>query len=566
MIVLIDNYDSFTYNLYQYFARLTNEPIRVFRNDEIDLERLEALHPSHLVISPGPGRPEDAGISVAAIKHFAGKIPILGVCLGHQAIGYAFGSRIVGAKRIRHGEAEEISLDGKGLFRTIGQKAIFTRYHSLVVAEEGLSTELEVTARSSDGDIMGLRHRSLPIEGVQFHPDSVASSEGEALIKAFLNYRREAFAFKQVFEKALKGIHLERSEAEAFMEDLTEGALDTPRIAAMLTAISAKGVHAEELAGCAAVLRRKKTPFLADSVAGGFQDLTDTCGTGGDGLGTFNISSMAALVAASCGVPVAKHGNRAVSSTSGSADFYEALGIPVNLSPPEARQLLQDTNFVFLFAPLYHGAMRFAAPARKALGIKTLMNLIGPLSNPADATYQVIGVYDAGLLETVAQAAHMLGIRRVLTVHSRDGMDEISPCAPTDIVEIDESGELHRIVFDPAGLGFGTYDFKELMGGDARTNANLARDLLAGAGRPALEAAVAFNAGAALYVAGRVNSIAEGAAQAAEALASGRVAAKLEELRSYEERFCKKASVAQPSDKGSSGETRGMEEKGKASA
>jgi anthranilate synthase/phosphoribosyltransferase len=168
----------------------------------------------------------------------------------------------------------------------------------------------------------------------------------------------------------------------------------------MLTALSAKGPSAEEIAGCAAVLRRKKTPFLAPNGSGlqdglqpqAFRDLTDTCGTGGDGLGTFNISSMAALVAASCGLPIAKHGNRSVSSKSGSADFYEALGIPVTLSPAEGRAMLAETNFVFLFAPVYHGAMRFAAPARKALGIKTLMNLVGPLSNPADAAYQVIGV------------------------------------------------------------------------------------------------------------------------------------------------------------------------------
>lgn len=531
MIVIIDNYDSFTYNLYQYFAHLTKESIRVIRNDEIDLEGLEALAPSRLVISPGPGGPEDAGISVDAIRHFAGRCPILGVCLGHQAIGYAFGSPIVGARYIRHGEVEEINLDGKGLFRTIGQKGTFTRYHSLVVSEEGLSPELEITARSNDGDIMGLRHRILPIEGIQFHPESMASTEGEALLQAFLNYRRDAFAFKATFEKTLRGENLTRSEAEAFMEELTEGSLDTPRVAALLTALSAKGPSAEEIAGCAAVLRRKKTPFLVDGSAP--QDLTDTCGTGGDGLGTFNISSMAALVAASCGLPIAKHGNRAVSSRSGSADFYEALGIPVTLSPDEARSMLRETNFVFLFAPVYHGAMRFAAPARKVLGIKTIMNLVGPLSNPADAAYQIIGVYEESLLETVAQAAHLLGVKRVLTVHSRDGMDELSPTVPTDIVEIDESGSVRRFVFDPAALGLGTYDFSELRGADARYNADLALDLIAGAGRPALEAAVAFNAGAALYVAGRVSSIAEGAKMAANALASGAVAEKLEELRCF---------------------------------
>lgn len=529
MIVIIDNYDSFTYNVYQYFAQLSSEEVRVVRNDEIDIAGLEALSPTRLVVSPGPGRPEEAGISVAAIRHFAGRIPILGICLGHQAIGYAFGGTIVGAKRIRHGEAEEIGLDGRGLFRTIGTKAVFTRYHSLVIADEGFPSELEITARSSDGDIMGIRHRRFDIEGVQFHPESIASEGGEALIKAFLSYRREPFAFKATLERLIAGSDLDRKTAESFMEELTEGALDTARTAALLAALAAKGPTAAEIAGCAAVLQRKKTPFAPAGVVP--IETTDTCGTGGDGMGSFNISSMAALAAAACGLPIAKHGNRAVSSKSGSADFYEALGVPVNLSPQAALALLEKTNFTFLFAPLYHGAMRYAAPARKALGVKTIMNLVGPLSNPADAKYQVIGVYDASLLRPVAEAARLLGVKKVLTVRSRDGLDEISPCAPSDIVEIDAGGEVSEYVFDPKEHGFGGYEGEELLGGDAAENARLACELAGGAGRPALKAAVAFNAGAALYVAGRATSIVDGARMAAQALESGKVAAKIDELR-----------------------------------
>ncbi|MFA6507626.1 MAG: bifunctional anthranilate synthase component II/anthranilate phosphoribosyltransferase, partial [Treponemataceae bacterium] len=471
MTLLIDNYDSFTYNVYQLIARLSAEPVIVIRNDEIDIAGIEALKPKRLVISPGPGRPEDAGISVAAIKHFAGKIPILGICLGHQAIGYAFGGDIVGAKHIRHGIAEEIALDGRGLFRTIGGKSVFTRYHSLVIAESTLPAELEITARAADGDIMGVRHKTMDIEGVQFHPESIASEAGELILKAFLTYRREPFAFKSTLEKLLARQDLDRETAESFMEELTDGALDTTRTAVLLTAFAAKGPAAAEIAGCAAVLRRKKTPFIAKV------PVTDTCGTGGDEMGTFNISSMAALAAAACGLPVAKHGNRAVSSKSGSADFYEALGIPVNVSVAEAQTLLEKTNFTFLFAPIYHGAMRHAAPARKALGIKTIMNLVGPLSNPADAPYQIIGVYEKALLRPVAEAARLLGVKRVMTMRSRDGMDEISPCAPTDIVEIAEDGTVTEYVFDPKAEGFGLYDHAELKGGNAVDNARLARDL-----------------------------------------------------------------------------------------
>lgn len=540
MILIIDNYDSFTYNVYQMVSRLSNEEVRVVRNDAISIQDIEQLAPSRIILSPGPGRPEDAGITVEVIRHFAGKIPLLGICLGHQAIGYAFGAAIVQAKRICHGEAQEITLDGRGLFRTIGTKGTFTRYHSLVIDEKTLPAELEITARSSDGDIMGVRHRQHLIEGIQFHPESIASTEGEALIRSFLQYRREPFPFKKTFEKAIQGIHLKQEEAEAFMEELTDGTMETAQVAAFLTALAIKKPAPEEIAGCAAVLRRKKTPFpLGVQIS-----VADTCGTGGDGQGSFNISSMAALVASACGLPIAKHGNRAVSSKAGSADFYEALGIPINLHPSQAAKLLEDTGFVFLFAPLYHGAMKHAAPARKALGIKTIMNLVGPLSNPANAAYQVIGVYDRDLLEVVAQAAHLLGVQRVLTVHSHDGFDEISPAAPTDMVEIDEKGNLTHLTFDPEKEGFGRYSREELAGGTAQENVRLARNLLAGAGRPAIEAAVAFNAGAALYVAGRASSISEGARIAADCLSTGRATKKLEEIISVGKRITEAVGVS----------------------
>ena len=232
MIVIIDNYDSFTYNVYQALAKITNEEIRVLRSRECTIADIEKLNPSRLIVSPGPGRPEDAGVSVEAIKHFAGKLPILGVCLGHQAIGYAFGAKIVQAKFIKHGIAEEIDLDGKGLFRTIGKKNIFTRYHSLVVDEATLSSDFEVTARATDGDIMGIRHKTLPIEGVQFHPESIASGRADEFFKAFLNYRREPLDVRGILNTLTEGKDLSRETAEMFMEDLTDGIMDERQMAA----------------------------------------------------------------------------------------------------------------------------------------------------------------------------------------------------------------------------------------------------------------------------------------------------------------------------------------------
>jgi anthranilate synthase/aminodeoxychorismate synthase-like glutamine amidotransferase len=189
VVFVLDNYDSFTYNLVQYLGEL-GETIEVRRNDQITIAGIEALHPDRIVISPGPCTPQDAGISIDLIRHFAGQMPVLGVCLGHQAIGAAFGGKVVRAKNIMHGKTSRIEHDGKTIFRGVASPMTATRYHSLIVSEEGLPGELEVTARTTDRDgsrvIMGLRHRKLPIEGVQFHPESVLTNEGKKLLKNFL--------------------------------------------------------------------------------------------------------------------------------------------------------------------------------------------------------------------------------------------------------------------------------------------------------------------------------------------------------------------------------------------
>lgn len=525
MIVIIDNYDSFTYNIYQSICRLTKEPVTVLRSKETSIAEIEKLNPSHLIVSPGPGRPEDAGISVEAIRHFAGKLPILGVCLGHQAIGYAFGAKIVQAKFIKHGIAEEMNLDGRGLFRTIGKKGTFTRYHSLVIDESTLPADFEVTARATDGDIMGIRHKKIDIEGVQFHPESIAAKEGDPLFKAFLNYRRDPLPVSAILNKLIAREDLPRETAELFMETLTEGMLDERQTAAILTALAAKGPAASEIAGCAAVLSRKKTGIPLNGL-----ELTDIVGTGGDSKGSFNISSMSAFIAASCGLPIAKHGNRAVSSKSGAADFYEALGIKITTAPERTAEIIHKTNFGFLFAQIYHGAMRFAGPVRKALGIKTIMNLIGPLTNPANAPYLMLGAYSKGLLKPIAEAAKMLGAKHVMVVSSKSGFDEISPCEETYVYDIDEKGAVKEYTIDPKDFGIPAVNEAELAGGTSAENAKLARDLASGKGRPAIRYACGLNAGAALYVGGRAKSLKDGYAMAIAALDSGAVAKKIDEV------------------------------------
>ncbi len=525
MYLIIDNYDSFTYNIYQYLSELTTKDITVVRNDRITVDEIAGLHPEAIIISPGPGRPEDAGVTVEAIKRFGETVPILGICLGHQAIGYAFGGKIVRAKNIVHGKAETIKLDGRGLFRTLPGSGTFTRYHSLVVDAGFVPEELEVTAWSEDGEIMGLRHRKLAIEGVQFHPESVASEFGKTILKNFLSYQREPFPIREKLRKIIGGTNLNQEEAEGFMSELTEGNLSNSNIAAYLVALNAKGIVPEEIAGCAAVLQRKRTPLKVS------KPVLDTCGTGGDGLGTFNISSFSALIASASGAVVAKHGNRAVSSLSGSADFYRELGIPINLKPSESEQLIEKTGFAFLFAPIYHGAMRFAGQVRRELGIKTIMNLLGPLVNPAGAQYQLIGVFDDDFCIPVAQAARILGLKRVMVVHGADGLDEISITGPTRIVTIDETGEMTDEQFNPESLGISGYRLEELKGGAAEDNAAAAVELLNGTGPAAVREAVLVNAGAALAVYGTATSIEEGYRLAKETLSSGKVKQKLDAIR-----------------------------------
>jgi anthranilate synthase/phosphoribosyltransferase len=525
MILLLDNYDSFTFNVVQSLSKYTKEEIRTVRSKEISVKELQALNPSRLIVSPGAGRPEDAGISIEAITYFAGKIPILGICLGHQCICQAFGAKIVQAKDICHGSAQKINLDGKGLFRLIGKEATFTRYHSLVVDESTLPEDFEITARSADGDVMGVRHKTMPIEGVQFHPESIASEYEKQFFTAFLNYRVEPLNVAEILNTICDGKDLTAQQASMFMEDLTEGCLDERKSAAILTALSVKGYTSEEVAACAKVLNRKKVTLPLPN-----NEVCEIVGTGGDGKGSFNISSMAALIAASCGVPMAKHGNRAVSSKSGAANFYTELGIKIDVSPEKSAKMVQKLNFAFLFAPIYHAAMRFAGPVRASLGIKTIMNLMGPLSNPASATYQMLGVYDKSLLELYAHAAKMLGPKHVMVVHSDDGFDEISPCAKTSVFEIDEKGNEKQYEIDPVEFGITDCNIEDLAGGTGADNALIAHQILAGKANKTVIAAVCLNAGAALYVAGKVTTIKDGYLCAKAALESGSVQTKLDEV------------------------------------
>ncbi len=525
-IIMIDNYDSFTYNIVQALQALGENEVVVLRNNDCSVADIEKLNPDYLIVSPGPGTPADAGISEEAIKYFAGKIPILGICLGHQAIAEAFGAKIVKAKFIKHGIVEDMDLDGRGIFRTIGKKGKFTRYHSLVVDESTLSDDFEVTARAKDGDIMGIRHKKYSIEGVQFHPESIASCDAEKLFRAFINYRRENFPASKILNQLISKVDMTEEEACFFMENITDGTMDECVMASVLTAMSAKGICSAEITGCAKALLKKKKDFPFHQAG-----TAEIVGTGGDGKGSFNISSLSAIVAVSCGQRVIKHGNRAVSSKSGAADFFEALGVKIDGKPEQTATLASKTGFAFLMAPIYHSAMRFAAPVRKALGIKTVMNILGPLLNPSNPDYEILGVYSPDLLETYARAAKALGAKRVMVVASRDGYDEISPCAPTDVFQIDEKGNENRYVIDPVKFGITGVTPEGLAGGIGSDNAAIAMEVLTGCGRKTVRASVGLNTGAVLYLSGKVRTLKEGYDMALEAIDSGRALKKLQEFQ-----------------------------------
>lgn len=526
MILVIDNYDSFTFNVIQILQTVTDKEIKVVRNDECSVEQLASMNPEYLIVSPGPGSPYQAGICEEAIKYFAGKIPILGICLGHQAICEAFGARIVQAKFIKHGIVEEIKLDGKGLFRSIGKSAKFTRYHSLVADEQTLSPDFEVTARAADGDIMGVRHKTLPIEGIQFHPESIASQAGKELLSSFINYHRENLNVAEYLNQLIAKKDLTEEQAAFFMENVTDGSMDERAMAAILVAMAAKGPSVSEMIGCAKALLKKKKDLPLEK-----NGIAEIVGTGGDGKGSFNISSMSALVASSCGQRIAKHGNRAVSSKSGAADFFENLGINIMAKPEQTAKLIEKTNFGFLMAQVYHSAMRFAAPVRKVLGVKTIMNILGPLLNPACAEYEVLGVYSPALLKDYAKAAKALGAKRVMVVCSRDGYDEISPLVPTDVYQIDENGNENQYVIKPENFGITGCNEDELMGGSGKENADLALEVLKGGGRKTIKAAVGLNTAAVLYLSGKARTLKDGYNMAIEAIDSGKALKKLEEIQ-----------------------------------
>jgi anthranilate phosphoribosyltransferase len=323
-------------------------------------------------------------------------------------------------------------------------------------------------------------------------------------------------AVAAAIELAAGGASLPAPLAEAAMEELMDGAAPPVQVAALLAMLRLRGETPEEVAAFARVMRARAVPVEAPDGA------VDLCGTGADGLGTFNISTLAAFVVAGAGVPVAKHGNRAITSRAGSADVVEALGIPLDPGPEAVARSIRETGFGFIFAPAYHPAMKHAMPIRRELPMRTVFNLLGPLSSPARVRRQLLGVAEERLVPLIAGALSRLEADRALVVHGADGSDELSLAGPNTAVLV-EDGELREMVVDASELGLARAGADALGGGDAQLNSAIALSLLGGEPGPRRDV-VLLNAGAALFVAGRAGDIAEGVALATEAIDSGRAA------------------------------------------
>lgn len=329
--------------------------------------------------------------------------------------------------------------------------------------------------------------------------------------------------FRENLKKIIDRKDLSETEMAQMIGDIFSGEITDAQVGAFMAALATKGETFEELAGAASAMRKK-----ARRVQTSAKTVVDTCGTGGDGAKTFNISTTAAFVVAGCGVTVAKHGNRSVSSQCGSADLLEALGVKLDTAPEIVEEAVRETGIGFLFAPLYHGAMKYAAKARKEIGLRSIFNMLGPLTNPASANCQLLGVYAPELTEMFAQALRILGVKRAFVVHGHDGLDEISVCAPTRISELND-GMIRTYDISPEQFFDETAKAGDLAGGSPGDNAGITKSILNGEKGPKRNI-ILINASAALVAAGKASNLKEGITLAENSIDSGAATAKLYSL------------------------------------
>ena len=536
MILMIDNYDSFVFNVEQYLKEMTDDEVITVRNDAITIDDIKKMNPSKIIFSPGPKHPKDSGICLEILNNTdeLGNIPILGICLGHQAIGMNFGGEIKRLENPLHGKTSEITVlsENSVLFKNLPKKFKVMRYHSLYV--DDIPEELEVTAKSEDGVAMAVEHKSKNIFGIQFHPESIFTEYGKNMIRNFLNIKvsktlqnnenskntKEKGNFidmNKYLKKLQENIALTDTDFREICKIIDSKNYDIVQLGALLVLISEKSLYPESLTAFVKNILEYSTTFEDDS------DMIDVCGTGGDGFKTINISTAVAFILGAMGVNVAKHGNRAISSKSGSSDVLDKLGIPLENSLANQIEKLHVKNLAFFHAPFFHKLVGEVREVRSRLGIRTVFNILGPLLHPnTKLKYQLVGLYHEPVHRLYAETLQLLGRKHALAVRGNDGLDEITICDDTKIIEV-KGEQILEYTVSPESFGFKRAFHSEIEGGTPEENAEILVKILKGEEKSAKFDIVVLNAMFALYTADVVDHPAKAKDMVLEAIESGKV-------------------------------------------
>ena len=521
MFLFIDNYDSFSWNLVQAFYALGRKPVVHANDDPRILELAASPELEAVCISPGPSHPRNAGLCLEFLKRLPASVPVLGVCLGHQLLGYFAGAEVSRAPYVMHGKSSDIIHDGAGLFAGLPNPMTVGRYHSLVVQskEDEPNPRFTVTSRGPEGEVMALRYNDRPWVGIQFHPESILTPDGLQLLGNFpdnvVPSGQKEKRISRILDALAAGQDLTADMAAAGFADITEGRMTPAQAGCFLMGLRMKGETPLEMAHAVGIALGR-----ANRVEGLEGDCIDVVGTGGDGRNSFNCSTATALTLAGMGYRVVKHGNRAVSSSCGSADALEGLGFPLDVAPEDVRRLLDERNFAFLFAPNFHPAFRNIGPIRRELGIRTLFNLLGPLINPARPTHILLGVARPELVELLAETLRQSHIRKAAVVYGAGGYDEVTPLGPTKMMIV-HNGNLTPMSLDPSDYGIQPCNPEELAVHSKSEAVDVLKNILAGKGPRAMMDMVILNVGVAMFLLEEHMDLSVCMAKAREAVCAG---------------------------------------------
>ncbi|NUF27426.1 anthranilate synthase/phosphoribosyltransferase [Gilliamella bombicola] len=537
-ILFIDNVDSFTYNLVDQL-RNNKHCVTIYRNTiatDVIIEKLSQMQNPILMLSPGPGAPSEAGCMPDLLKRLKGKLPIIGICLGHQAIVESYGGSIVPAGDILHGKASLIEHDQQAMFKELPNPLPVARYHSL--KGENIPKTLTINALCNNV-VMAVRNDEDRVCGFQFHPESILTIQGVKLLEQTIAWalnppekkeqpKQEAIVDKQEYNiqptlnKLYLGQTLSQEESKVLFNLIIQGKIEPTILASAVISMKVRGEKPDEIAGAAQALLENADAFDIPDY-----DFTDIVGTGGDGTNSINISTASAFVAAALGYKVAKHGNRGVSSKSGSSDVLSSLGIRLNMSAEASRQALDELGVCFLFAQQYHSGFRHAAPIRQQLKTRTIFNVLGPLINPSRPKRILLGVYHPDLIKPIAETLKMLNYTHAYVVHGA-GMDEVAIHGATQVAEV-KNGEIRYFTITPDDFGLPTFTLKDIEGGTPEQNRDMLLAILQGHGKPAHEAAIAANVAMLMSLFGELD-LKQNAQRAIDMMRSGKAYALLQQL------------------------------------